>query len=112
MTRTLVLSAVILSAPQVGVGAAPSLLLDDVALVAHIKKTDYIFTTALGACREEKLTRATSERERTFEYTAICNSTAAKESECAEYHIRANGTVDSPTWATVRSLALSLRCRR
>ena len=88
------------------------MLLDDAALVAHIKKADYVFTTALGTCRDERLTRAASERERTFEYTAICIAIAAKESDCAEYQVRANGTVDSATWATVRSMALILRCRR
>jgi hypothetical protein len=84
--------------------------MNDAALIAHIKKYDYIFTTALGVCREDKLTRTASGSERSFEFTALCAARAAQESDCPEYRVRAIGTVDSPTWATVRSITLDLKC--
>jgi hypothetical protein len=112
MTRKRSRAAVLLVVPVIASGAAPSLLVDDAALLAHIKKTDYIFTTALGNCSEEKIIRTTAERERRFEVTALCAARAAQESDCSEYRVRATGTVDSASWATVRSLTLTLQCRR
>jgi hypothetical protein len=110
MTRTLQLAAAILIAPAFATAAAPDLVLNDAALIAHIRRNDYIFTTALGVCREEKLTRTAPGSERAFEFTALCAARAAQESDCPEYRVRATGTVDSPSWATVRSITLDLKC--
>jgi hypothetical protein len=96
--------------PPIATAAAPNLTMDDAALIAHIKKNDYVFTTALGLCSEEKLSRKSSGREMTFELTALCAARAAKESDCPAYRVRAGGTVDSPSWVTVRSLTLTLQC--
>jgi hypothetical protein len=112
MSRILQLASILVIVPAIAAGAAPSLLLDDAALIAHIKKNDYIFATALGVCSEEKILRTTAGRERSFEFTALCAARAAKESECPDYRLRATGTVDSESWATVRSMTLTLQCRR
>lgn len=111
MTRTGQFAAALLVAPAIVTGAAPSLLLDDAALLAHIKKNDYILTSALGVCSEEKIVRTIAGRERSFDFTALCAARAAKESDCAEYRVRAIGTVDSASEATVRSMTLTLQCR-
>lgn len=83
---------------------------NDAALIAHLKKTDYVFSTALDQCSGEKLTRHRDGRTQRFEYRAFCVARAAKESDCPGYDVKAQGTVDSPTWATVRTQTLKLRC--
>ncbi|NVJ58833.1 MAG: hypothetical protein HWE27_00505 [Gammaproteobacteria bacterium] len=82
----------------------------DTMLISHIKSTDYIFTSALGACTEEQLKRKRVEDSNVFEYLATCKAKAAKVSDCPEYAVVAKGTVDSPSWATVRSWSLELKC--
>ena len=82
----------------------------DTKLISHIKRTDYIFTTALGICSDEKLKRKIVVGSKVFEYFGICKAKAAKASDCPEYIVVARGTVDSPSWATVRSWSLELKC--
>ena len=86
-----------------------NLYTDDVALIHHIKQTDYVFTTALGECVSEKLKRG----EKSFEFTAVCEAMARKGAEgggCPEYLVIAKGTVDNDHWATVREMKLELKC--
>ena len=75
-------------------------------LVSHIKRTDYVFTTALGKCKSEQVIRDGNN----FEYTAVCKAKAARESDCPEYKVNAKGTVDTESWATVREIKLELQC--
>ncbi len=79
---------------------------DNEALINHIKRTDYVFTTALGECKSENIIREGNN----FEYTAVCKAKAAKESDCPEYKVKAKGTVDTKSWATVREIILNLLC--
>jgi hypothetical protein len=104
---SVILFALVASACQ---AAEPNLAVDDAALIAHIKNTDYIFTTALGHCGNEKVTRGGPSDPKRFEYVAFCSARAAQESDCSGYIVKATGTVDSPTWATVRDFRLELQC--
>jgi hypothetical protein len=97
-------------APASALAAGPDLAADDAALIAHIKKTDYVFSLALGRCSGERLTRHREGGMQRFEYTAFCSARAARESDCPGFDVKARGTVDSPTWATVRTQVLTLKC--
>lgn len=90
--------------------AGPDLATNDAALIAHIKRTDYVFSLALGRCSGESLTRHREGATQRFEYTAFCSAQAARESDCPGFDVKAQGTVDSPTWATVRTQLLTLKC--
>ena len=79
---------------------------DDDALLNHIKRTDYVFTTALGQCESEQTIRDGNN----FVYTGFCKAKAAKESDCPGYKVTAKGTVDTESWATVRDIKLELKC--
>lgn len=96
--------------PGFTLAAGPDLATDDSALIAHIKKTDYVFSTAFDRCSSEKLTRRREGRLHRFEYVAFCSARAAQESDCPGFSVRAQGTVDSATWATVRRQTLRLKC--
>ena len=90
--------------------ASPSAVADDRALINHIKKTDYVFTTALGTCSQEKIERDVSGNKKHFTYTAYCSAKAAQESDCPGYKVVASGTIDTEQWATLRSIKLELEC--
>lgn len=88
--------ATLLVAPFFAAYAAEGgLTSSDGALIAHIKKTDYVFTTALGDCGNEKIERNFSGDKKRFKYTAYCSAIAAKESDCPGYKVIATGTIDS-----------------
>ncbi len=97
-------------APACSLAAGPGLAMSDSALIAHIKKTDYVFSVAFGRCSAEKLTRHREGQTEQFEYAAFCSARAAQESDCPGFDVKAQGTVDSPTWATVRTQTLKLKC--
>ena len=90
--------------------ASPSVAMDDGVLIAHIKKTDYVFTTALSDCSKEKIERNVSGDNKLFKYTAYCSAKAADESDCPVYIVVALGTIDTENWATLRSIKLELEC--
>jgi len=97
--------------PANALTTTPDLTTNDTALIAHIKKTDYVFSLAFDRCTSEKLTRHhAGNGPQRFEYVAFCSARAAQESDCPGFDVKARGTVDSPTWATVRKQVLTLRC--
>ena len=83
---------------------------NDAALIAHIKKTDHIFTSALGKCNSEKIHRKISSDEKSFEYIGVCVAKVAQGGDCPEYKVKATGTVDTDSWATLREIKLELQC--
>lgn len=85
----------------------PDLTRNDSALISHIKRTDTVFSKLLDLCTSEHLARS---KENTFTYTASCTIKPVPEDDCYGYKVTAFGTVDNKTWATVRTLQLSLQC--
>lgn len=110
MSHPLQILALLMLVSTSAPAAAPDLRSDDAALIAHIKRTDFIFTTALGACSGEKIVRSGSGTSARFKYTAYCAARAADASDCPGYKLTAQGTVDTPSEATVRSLKADLEC--
>ena len=97
------------SAPVV-LAESENLTTDDAKLIEHIKRTDHILSTSLGKCSAETLHRSTRNTEFHFKYSAHCAIKPAPEDDCPEYLVQAMGTVDSPSWATIRELKLELQC--
>lgn len=83
-----------------------NLFVDNTALIDQIKRTDYVFTTALVECSSEKVSR----EDKNFVYEAVCKARATRSGDCTEYKVKARGTIDTKTWATVRKLQLELQC--
>lgn len=111
MRRFLSALALLVSPLTICHAADFSLATNDESLIAHIKKTDYVFRTALGQCDQEKIERNLSGDTKRFRYTAHCAAVAADESDCPGYKVTATGTIDSDSWATLRSTTLELECR-
>ncbi len=86
------------------------LITNDTKLIEHIKRTDHILSGSLGTCSDETLQRITHGVERHFKYFAHCAIKPIPEDDCPEYVVQAEGTVDSPSWATIRELKLELQC--
>ena len=89
MIRTLLGLAAIFVFPVSGMAATPDLSMDDGDLIAHIKRTGHIFTTALGKCDSEQLRRNAVGGRKQFEYVALCAVKPAPEDDCPEYKVRA-----------------------
>jgi hypothetical protein len=96
------------SAPAVA--ALANLGSDDGALIKHIKATDHIMKTSLGACHSERLSRSTRNDAKVFRFTASCQIRPLPKDDCPSYKVTATGTVDTPSWATVRDMRLELEC--
>jgi len=86
------------------------LITNNAKLIEHIKRTDHILSSSLGTCSDETLQRITHGVELHFKYFAHCAIKPAPEDDCPEYIVRAAGTVDSSSWATIRELQLELQC--
>ncbi|KOA97636.1 hypothetical protein AE921_16885 [Xanthomonas arboricola] len=97
--------ALVVAAPVVAAGA--DLSRNDAALIAHIKRTDPVFSRLLGPCTSEQLQRIKGSK---FTYRALCGIRPRPEDDCQTYSVVASGTVDNPAWATVRNVRLSLQC--
>lgn len=97
---------------SVAVGGEPlgDLRYDDSALIQHIKRTDPTFQAVLGKCAGEKLARSKQQDLRNFTYTAKCDIKPDQQGDCPSYKIKAVGTVDTASWATVRNISLQLQC--
>ena len=90
--------------------AQPDLRVDDAALIRHIKATDFVFRSTLGACRNESLHRGQSHGASRFTYKATCVINPRPEEDCQHYQVTASGTVDTTSSATVRDIRLRLLC--
>ncbi len=106
--KTLIIAIILI--PSLASAENGNLFKNDASLISHVKKTDYIFTTALGKCNSEKLLRNIGNNKKQFKYIAICAAKAAKESDCPEYKVKAIGTIDTNSWATIREIKLVLQC--
>jgi len=109
------LCAVVLFAASRTLGAqtdSASFMVNDSALVRHIRTTDPVFKNVIESCSEQKLTRRVASGRHSFVYEANCRIRKApsEASDCSRYAIVASGTVDDAAWATVRSLRLELQC--
>lgn len=86
-------------------------LRSDSTLVAFLRRTDPVFRRLLGRCWDERVTRDGAGIGRSFSYRAVCEqSPPSGDDDCATYEIRAYGSIDTPTWATVRRWELRLQC--
>ena len=84
--------------------------MNDAALLKHIKSSDLIFRTVLGKCDKERVDRSVVAGRRSFVYRAQCEIKPKPENDCQFYRVEASGTIDTPTWATVRDIHLKLQC--
>lgn len=89
---------------------ATDMRLSDGTLINYIKNTDPVFQRVLGTCHSEKLVRTQTAADHLFTYTAQCDEAPADEDDCYGYAVKADGTVDSASVATVRNLSLALQC--
>ncbi len=86
-------------------------LRSDSTLVAFLRRTDPVFRGVLGRCWRERVNREGTGRSRSFSYRAICDqSPPSSADDCADYEVRAYGTIDTPAWATIRRWELRLQC--
>jgi hypothetical protein len=90
---------------------AASPLATDSGLIAHLKQSDPVLRQSLRDCKDEVVTRHTTGQTTRFIYRAVCRAKVppSEVGDC-HYRVEARGTVDSPTWATVRRWRLDLEC--
>ena len=106
-----VLVASLCASPGMVRPATPNLRVDNPALIRHIKATDFVFRAVFGTCTNESLQRSSVNGKALFRYQAKCAIKPAPDNgDCGAYQVTARGTVDTPTWATVRDIRLKLLC--
>ena len=89
-----------------------SLAASDSALIRHLRTAEPLFRTVLGVCSQQKLERSGTASRMSFVYHATCviRRPPSEAGACARYVVEASGTIDSPTWASVREWRLRLEC--
>ena len=90
-----------------------NLLTDDNALIHFVMPANWSFGRVLEPCQTLKLHRQHYDGYRGFRIQGVCpiKGLADGDSECPSYLIQADGTVETPSHATIRKMTLTLKCQ-
>ncbi len=80
--------------------------------IAYVLKHDAVLSRLFGDCPALKFARTGAEGSRSFLMEGNCDikNNPEEDADCPAYHVRATGTIDTPSHWTVRRQELTLVC--